>query len=190
MDTTKTVDLDWNDLLNEQLTWIWDNQTRRRLEGLTDEEYFWEPVDGAWSVRPRGTSSAPVAAGSGEFTIDFGYPPPDPAPVTTIAWRLGHILVGVLGARIASHFGGPEHDYNTYDYPGTAADALARLDALYAAWTEGVRGLGATGLSHPCGPAEGSFTDYPMAALVLHINREMLHHCAEIALLRDLYLRA
>ena len=27
-----------------------------------------------------------------------------------------------------------------------------------------------------------------MAALVLHINREMLHHGAEIALLRDLYL--
>ncbi len=27
-----------------------------------------------------------------------------------------------------------------------------------------------------------------MAELVLHINREMLHHSAEIALLRDLYL--
>jgi hypothetical protein len=26
-----------------------------------------------------------------------------------------------------------------------------------------------------------------MAALVLHINREVLHHGAEIALLRDLY---
>jgi hypothetical protein len=27
-----------------------------------------------------------------------------------------------------------------------------------------------------------------MAELVLHINREMLHHGAEIALLRDFYL--
>jgi hypothetical protein len=27
-----------------------------------------------------------------------------------------------------------------------------------------------------------------MAELVLHINREVLHHGAEIALLRDLYL--
>jgi hypothetical protein len=27
-----------------------------------------------------------------------------------------------------------------------------------------------------------------MAALVLHINRETLHHGAEIALLRDLYV--
>jgi len=27
----------------------------------------------------------------------------------------------------------------------------------------------------------------PMAALVLHVNREALHHLAEISLLRDLY---
>ena len=27
-----------------------------------------------------------------------------------------------------------------------------------------------------------------MAELVLHINREMIHHLAEIALLRDLYV--
>jgi hypothetical protein len=44
-----------------------------------------------------------------------------------------------------------------------------------------------TGLAPPCGPAEGPFAEYPMAALVLHINREALHHGAEIALLRDLY---
>ncbi|MET0132325.1 MAG: DinB family protein [Kibdelosporangium sp.] len=190
MDTTKTIDIDWNLQLNEQLTWIWENQTRQRLEGLTDKEYFWEPVDGMWNVRPRGTSTAPIAAGSGEFTLDYAFPTPEPAPVTTIAWRLNHILVGVLGARIASHFGGPEHGYDTYDYPATAADALSRLDALYAAWTAGVRGLGVNGLRHTCGPAEGPFADYSMAALVLHINRELLHHTAEIALLRDLYLRA
>lgn len=35
--------------------------------------------------------------------------------------------------------------------------------------------------------AEGPFAKEPMAALVVHINREALHHGAEIALLRDLY---
>jgi len=39
------------------------------------------------------------------------------------------------------------------------------------------------------GPAEGPYAEYPMAALVLHIHREAIHHGAEIALLRDLYLR-
>jgi hypothetical protein len=185
--TATTQDLDWNDLLADQLEWHWRNQLRPRLDGLTDHEYRWEPVPGAWNVRPRGTGTAPMAAGGGEFTVDFAYPEPDPAPVTTIAWRIAHVVVGVLGARAASHFGGPPIDYATHEYPGDAAGALAQLDQGYAAWTAGVRGLGADGLRRPCGPAEGEWSEYSMAALVLHINREMLHHGAEIALLRDLY---
>jgi hypothetical protein len=50
-----------------------------------------------------------------------------------------------------------------------------------------VTALGDEGLARPCGAAEGLFAAYPMAALVLHVNREVLHHGAEIALLRDLY---
>ena len=108
-------------------------------------------------------------------------------PVTTIAWRLAHLIVGVFGTRVASHFGGPPLDYMTFHYAGTAAQALQQLDDVYAAWVAGVRGLGEAELARPCGPAEDYFAEYPMAALVLHINRETLHHGAEIALLRDLY---
>jgi hypothetical protein len=36
-------------------------------------------------------------------------------------------------------------------------------------------------------PGRRPLAGYPMATLVLHINREALHHGAEIALLRDLY---
>ncbi|MDX6418075.1 MAG: hypothetical protein QOG28_2695, partial [Trebonia sp.] len=68
-----------------------------------------------------------------------------------------------------------------------AVTALARLDEVYAAWIAGVRGLGAEGLARPCGPAEGPYAEVPMASLVLHINREALHHGAEVALLRDLF---
>jgi hypothetical protein len=179
--------VDWNHELLDQLDWRWTNQLRRRLDGLTDAEYRWEPVPGCWNVRPRGESTAQIAAGSGEFTIDFAFPEPDPPPVTTIAWRLGHVIVGVFGARNASHFGGPPVDYESFTYAGTAAEALEQLDDAYRRWSDGVRSLGDEGLVRPCGPAEGPFADYPMAALVLHINREAIHHGAEIALLRDLY---
>ena len=43
------------------------------------------------------------------------------------------------------------------------------------------------GLARACGPAEGPYAEVPMASLVLHINREALHHGAEVALLRDLF---
>jgi hypothetical protein len=179
--------IDWSHQLVEQLDWHWRRQLRPRLDGLSDEEYLWEPVPGAWNVRRRGTSGAPMAAGGGEFTIDFEMPEPSPPPVTTIAGRIGHVVVGVLGMRVASHFGGPPCDYLSHDYPGDAIGALAQLDENYAAWVAGVRQLGGEGLARACGPAEGPFAAAPMATLVLHINREMIHHGAEIALLRDLY---
>ncbi|GGN10877.1 hypothetical protein FHR83_003363 [Actinoplanes campanulatus] len=184
------MSLDWNRELLDQLDWHWRTHLRPRLDGISDAEYFWEPVPDCWSVRPRGLSATPMAAGTGDHLIDFAMPEPVPAPVTTIAWRLGHLIVGVFGMRNASHFGGPPMDYGSFDYAGTAAEALRQLDEAYARWADGVRGLGGDGLARPCGPAEGPFAEYPMAALVLHINREAIHHGAEIALLRDLHLRA
>lgn len=121
------------------------------------------------------------------MTIDFAVPPPDPEPVTTIAWRLGHVIVGVLAMRNAAHFGRTATDYVSFEYAETADQALAQLDAEYATWLAGVEALGEDGLAQPCGPAEGPFADSSMARLVLHINRELIHHLAEVALLRDLY---
>jgi hypothetical protein len=97
--------IDWNEQLVGQLDWYWRQHFRPRLHSLTDDEYFWKPVQGCWNVHPRGASAAPVQAGGGVFTIDFAFPEPDPPPVTTIAWRMGHIIVGVLGIRASNHFG-------------------------------------------------------------------------------------
>ncbi|PVZ04938.1 DinB family protein [Actinomycetospora cinnamomea] len=179
--------LEWNALVREQADWQWREYLRPRLDGLTDEQYLWEPAPGAWSVRPRDRAVTPMAAGAGEMVIDFAYPEPDPPPVTTVAWRLGHLIVGVLAMRVAGHFGGPPVDYGSHHYAATARGAIAQFDEAYAAWTAGVRALGEDGLAAPCGPSEGPYADEPMALLVLHINRELLHHGAEIALLLDLH---
>ncbi len=89
--------------------------------------------------------------------------------------------------RSGSHFGAPEVSHRSNDYAPTADRALAQLDDAYATWIKGVRALDDEGLRRPCGPAEGPFAEFPLAELVLHINREALHHSAEITLLRDLY---
>ncbi len=184
------TEVDWTTQLHDQLGFHWEHSLRPRLAGMTDAEYLWEPVPDAWSIRPRGTSVSPAPIGLGSWQRDDAPDEPDPAPVTTIAWRMAHLTVEVLAMRTASHFGGPPADYVTWTYAETADDALARLDEQYAAWSAGVGALDPAGLARPCGDAEGPFASYPLAALVLHINREMIHHGAEICLLRDLYLRS
>jgi hypothetical protein len=178
------VPIDWTSQLLEQLTWHWENHVRPRLDGLTDDEYFWEPVEGCWSIRPRARARTSMAAGHGDLVADFEWPEPVPPPFTTIAWRLGHVLVGVFGMRNAAHFGAPPVDYQTAAWPPDAATAL---DAAYATWVKGVAGLDEAALGRPVGPAEGPFAEAPYAALVLHINREVIHHLAEVLLIRNLY---
>ncbi len=177
MTTTSPSTLHWNDLLVDQADFYWTRMWRPRLDGLTDEEYLWEPVP-SWNVHvgPEGTS------------VDFAFPEPTPVPFTTIAWRLAHVIVGVFAMRNAGHFGAPAADYQSWTYAATADEALAQLDEQFATWIAGVRSLGEEELARPCGEAEGPYGAMPMATLVLHIHRELFHHGAEIALLRDLYL--
>jgi len=70
-------------------------RTRQRLEDLTDDEYFWEPVPLCWSVRPVGDGTN-RADGVG------------PERFTTIAWRLWH-LVGCYGSTRNVPWLGVEH---------------------------------------------------------------------------------
>jgi hypothetical protein len=183
-DATTARELDWPTELMLQFSWHWENHLRPRFAGLTDEEYFWEPVPGCWSVRPRGQGVA-VEVGDGDLIIDWARPAPSPAPVTTIAWRIAHLVIGVFGERNARYFGGPPIGYDSHSYPGTAAEALAELDEQVDRWITGVRGLDLAGLAERC--REPGFEQDSMAALVLHIHREGIHHGAEVALLRDLY---
>jgi hypothetical protein len=177
----------WNARLRDQLDFHYQHRLRPRLEGLTDEEYFWEPVPGCWSLRTRADATTGDAAGGGDLVLDYSWPEPTPAPLTTIAWRLAHVIRGCLAFRTANHFGGPAAEPERWVYAPTAVEALGQLDAAYDAWSAGVESLGDQGLEQPCGPAEGDFAEAPLADLVLHINRELIHHGAEISLLRDLY---
>lgn len=89
--------------------------------------------------------------------------------------------------RSHSHFEGPEASYESWAYAESAAKALEQLDREVERWLEDVRGLSEHDLAQPCGPAEGPWGNRPMIDLVLHIHRELIHHLAEVALLRDLW---
>ena len=177
----------WRDLILDQLDFYWQHHFMPRLRGLSDHEYLWEPVEGAWSLR---------AQEDGTVDLESVVPEPPVPPVTTIAWRIGHLGRDVLGKRARCFFGGSEApaEADMFDerhwpepLPLSAAGGIALLEEGYTLWRGGIATLEDEALLQPIGAKGGPFAEDSMAALAMHLNRETMAHGAEIYLLRDLY---
>ncbi len=155
-------------------------RTRTRLAGLTDDEYFWEPVPGCCTVR---------RTESGDYRADDADRPGNP-PFTTIAWRLWHLIENYGAQRNPKWLGvqrlpsGFERDDPA---PATAAEAITVLDHAHDFWQDLLRELPAASWWEPLGPIAHEYAKSSKAALVLHHLDEQIHHGAEIGVLRDLY---
>jgi hypothetical protein len=73
--------------------------------------------------------------------------------------------------------------------PTTAAAVESYLDHQYRHWRAGVAAMGDAEWSVPLGAAWGPYAADTRFDLALHVFDEVVHHSAEIALLRDLYAR-
>ena len=156
---------------------------------LTDEEYLWEPAPGAWSIRRRGEAASPRPFGPGEWQLDGAIGDPDPTPVTTIAWRLGH-LHSCFAVDWEWTFGQRRRPPDQLvDFSPSAAVALERLWAALDRWRDSVAAVTPEQLDtvgfdqNPWSSAP----EEPFITVIAEANLELVHHMAEIALLRDLY---
>ena len=156
---------------------------RRRLEGLTDEEFFWEPVPGCWTVH---------CDESGRWVVDCEVQAPEPPPFTTIAWRLVHIA----SCKIMYHeyaFSSGELTWDELEIPHTAADAIAWLEEGHARLRAALDGLSDPGPWTSSGQAlkELRLTNWgepwPTWRIFWVMIHHDAHHGAEIGCLRDLY---
>ena len=151
---------------------------RGRVEGLTDEEYLWEPFDGCWSVRK-------TEAG---FVADGARIPPEPSPFTTLAWRITHIVDILQAERTATWFGHkPTAEDGAPPVPGSAQAALAALDHAYDVWRRRLAALSQDDLDRPMGEIAGPYAENDGTSFALHILDELIHHGAEVGAVRDFY---
>ncbi|MEA3075918.1 MAG: hypothetical protein QOF60_826 [Actinomycetota bacterium] len=138
--------------------WAWQ-RLLGRMAGMTDDEYRWQPVPGSDAV-------------------------------TTIAWRLFHIADGISAPRIPIWLGlaadalprptiAPE--------PATASAAIAQATEAYAYWRACLELLDEDILDAPIGAVGGQWGASSHNAFALHMVDELIHHGAEVALVRDLY---
>jgi len=155
------------------------DRLRARLDGLETAEYLWEPVADSWNVRPDADG----------WRVDLVRDPPDPAPVTTIAWRLRHLASDCLASYVSPSLGDWPLEVSGTEWYGDVAPAVAAFESAAHAFRDRVTALGEDGIRTKLGPDWGPYADDSWAALVVHAQDELAHHGAEIALLRDLYPR-
>jgi hypothetical protein len=149
-----------------------------RLADISDDEYLWAPASNYWTIRP---------GSDGNMAADWADPDPVPAPVTTIAWRCWHIAVDCLDGYSTRLFSSTGTGLTGLQWVRTPDEAQAMLTAAWTVFRAGVASWGDDGLLGLLGPAWGPYADRTNLALALHAQREVIHHGAEIALLRDLY---
>ena len=162
------------------LSW---HASARRLEerclGLTDTEYLWPPVADAWTIKPD--PSRP-----GRWTYDYDFAPPPPAPLTSISWRIVH-LIADNEVYWEHAFGPGQRTFADLEVPATAEGALALWQASrrpISTWLE------AASDDQLLERRPSHLGEEKTAGEVVRVLLdEQTHHGAEVALLRDLYLR-
>jgi hypothetical protein len=159
-----------------------------RLSGLTDEEYLWEPGPGAWNLRPREQRRTSRGRGAGDWVWEFEPRDPQRVSLRTIAWLMWHLSEMCLGRAdwtTGAHSIGPD---DVACVP-TAAGAVAQLTDAVGRWRSVFDELD-PGEYEVVGRSQypgGLDPDLPLRDILWWQNREIIHHTAEIALLRDLY---
>jgi len=162
-------------LLTDELEAAYE-MIRSRVEGLTDEEFFWEPVRGCWTVR----QDRP-----GHWAPDYPEPPhPEPPPFTTIGWRLVH----VGECKLMYHeyaFGRAKRTFPEINSAHTGEDAIGRLEEGHALLRRDLDGRDDAALDREVLTNWGE--RWPAWRIFWAMIEHDLHHGGEIGALRDLY---
>jgi hypothetical protein len=149
---------------------------RDRLEGVSDEEFFWQPVPDCWTI---------YQDPSGRWTYHYAVPEPEPAPVTTIGWQLVHLGT----CKVMYHewaFGAAKLTFPDLIIPSTAVGAIALLEHGQARLRGELRGIAESRLDEPVKTNWGEL--WPAWRIFWAMIDHDALHAGAIGHLRDLYL--
>jgi hypothetical protein len=169
----------------------------RALNGLTQEEFGWEPHEGAWGVRRRSECTTPDATGTegNDWVADNDWTLAEAvdrgeaiSPMTTIGWLLNHVGAAPGAVAELEIVGGATTP--TPEIYGlmwgrtiipTVDDAVARLRTGWSALDRALRAssdelLERTYAGHPWGRGD--------LAVTAMLN-EVSHHMTQVCMLRD-----
>lgn len=171
----------------------------RALEGLTQEEFDWEPHPGAWGVRRRDacTTANPSGAPGSEWVVDADWDLEAAAdrgeavePMTTIGWLLNHFGAAPGLTAELDFVGGPTvpslDAYDrmwAHDVVPTVADAVTRFREGWVTLGDALGHTSDEMLEAVCEGHPWKRGDRAVSAML----NEVSHHGTQICMLRDLF---
>jgi hypothetical protein len=163
-----------HELLTFTMNEAW-NYLHKLLVGITDQEFFWEPVPNCWRI---------YQMENGNWTYDYEIPEPKPAPLTTIGWRLIHIAsCKIMYYEYA--FGPGKLTFPELVIPNTASKAVSWLEEGQALLTTALNQCTDITLETPALTNWGEWL--PTWRIFWILISHDIQHGAEIGCLRDLY---
>jgi DinB superfamily len=148
---------------------------RQRLDGLTDDEFMWAPVSDPWTVFRDEDAG---------WTYHYEEPDPEPAPFTTIGWRLVHVAL----CKVIYHewaYGPRLLNFINVDNPHDVESSITMLERGQDLLVEDLSSLSDDDLDTEV------LTNWGEAWPAWRIFWTMIdhdsHHGGEIGALRDLY---
>lgn len=161
-------------LLSNEMDESWDALSNW-VEGITDKEYFWKPVQNCWTVHLNNED---------QWIVDYETPEPDPPPFTTIAWKLVHLA----SCKIMYHeyaFGEAKLTWDDLQIPHNSTNAVSWLGEAHYQLRKELDHLEESDLEEmrPTNWGDTWQIWRIFWAMICHD----LHHGAEIGCLRDLY---
>jgi hypothetical protein len=148
---------------------------RSRVEGLTASEFWWEPAPDCWTIRQRP---------NGMWAVDYEVPDPEPAPLTTIGWRLVHVAECKIMYREYA-FGPGKLIWPDIDSAHSPDAAIAQLEEGQGLLVEDLHSLTDDQLNEPRMTNWGE--EWPTWKVFWTMIQHDYHHGGEIGALRDLY---
>jgi hypothetical protein len=170
----------------------------RAWSDLSQDEFFWEPVAGSWSVRRRDECGTPNPFGTGDWVVDLddsiAVEGKAVEPLTTIAWLFWHF--GSMAGRAAEldFLGGTKSAESGWPSPflGDHPVFIASNDAVEVTQT-GWRALDRAIRASTDEDLEqdtrfwGGGPPAPGYQIIACLLNEISHHGTQVCVLRDLY---
>ena len=160
------------DLLRWQFDLTW-SLFEYHLERLEPDDFWWEPADVCWTVRPT----------TGGWLPDWSDAELDPVPVPTIAWLSWHI--GWWWTVAIDHAQGRvPRERTDVTWPGDGPAAVGWLRGLREDWLAVLDGLSEDRLDAIATYPWHNDPEHTNAHMVAWVNSELMKNTAEIGQLR------